>query len=418
MIVDIYPSTISGSITPPPSKSILHRAIISACMSRGLCKIHNVIYSDDILATMDAFTSLGVRFINYESYVEVDARHLNLEHSKVEVDCKESGSTIRFLIPLLSNDDFALFKGKSSLIKRPMDIYDEIFKRHGFTFYQDDNFIKTKGSLTPGNYVIKGDISSQFISGLMFKLPLLNADSTIEVVGNFESSEYVDITIDVLKAFGIKIIKDNNLFLIPGNQTYIANDYTVESDFSQLAFYAVLGIVNADLVIHQINHLSLQPDRRILNIISQMGGRISYFDDSILIKKSKTHSSVIDVSQCPDIAPIIGLLAACSEGESKIVNAKRLTMKESDRLKTTYETLKSFGVKVVIEDDSLTINGSPYLSGNEFDSFNDHRIAMMIAIGATVANEKVTINNAESINKSYPNFYKDLQSLGAIIEYR
>jgi len=418
MIVDIYPSKVSGTITPPPSKSILHRSIISSCMSRGLCKIHNVVYSDDIIATIAAFESLGVIITKEENALIIDARTWSIDDREIVVDCNESGSTIRFLIPLLSNINYDVFKGKSILIKRPMDIYFDMFKKQDLFFEKGTDFIKTKGALSPGNYLVQGDVSSQFISGLMFLLPTLSGDSSIQIIGDLESSEYVDITIDVLRAYNINIYKNGNIFSIKGNQHYKPTDYYVESDYSQLAFFAVLGIVNNNLVISNINPHSLQPDRRIFDVIASMKGVFQFNETSIKVVKSKTHKATIDVSQCPDIAPIIGLLAACSEGETKIINAKRLTLKESNRLLSTYKVLQGFGVEVYLGEDSLTIVGTRVLHANTFDSSNDHRMAMMISIGATIADGKVTITNADAINKSYPYFYKDLQSLGAVIKYR
>jgi len=418
MMIDIYPSVVSGSIAPPPSKSVLHRAIISACMAKGVSTITNVIYSDDVTATINAFRSLGVTITTSDKQLIIDSSACRIGASEIVVDCNESGSTIRFLIPLLSNVNYTLFKGNSSLINRPMDVYCELFTNQDLVFEKGPDYIRTKGALRPGNYNIRGDISSQFISGLLFVLPTLDGESTIVVQGNFESSEYVDLTVDVLKAFGIDITRNGNVFSISGNQSYKCTDYIVESDYSQMAFFAVLGIVNNSLSINNMNTKSKQPDRRILEVIKAMKGVISNVGDLIVITKSKTSGTIVDVSQCPDIAPIIGLLGACSSGVTKIINAKRLILKESNRLLSTYQTLVGFGVDAIMEKEGLVINGGNQLQANVFDSYNDHRIAMMIAIGATVSNGKVTINNAEAINKSYPHFYKDLQSLGAVIKYK
>ena len=418
MKIDVYPSMVSGSITPPPSKSILHRSIISACLAVGKSTINNVVLSEDIKATINAFVSLGVNINTVGSALVIESKGYSNFNANVDIDCNESGSTIRFLIPILSNVNDAYFRGKSGLIKRPFNIYETIFKDSNLIFEKTSSFIRTKGKLKSGKYVVPGNVSSQFISGLLFVLPLLDGDSSIEIEGVLESANYVDITIDVLSIFGIRVKKTNNSFIIKGNQNYINNDINVETDYSQLAFFAVLGIINNSITINNINPQSLQPDKAILNIIEEMGGKLIFNDNSVKLKKSFLHNKIIDVSQSPDIAPILGILCAYANGTSQIINAKRLLIKESNRLKSTYEILKLMGVDVVMKEDSLIITGPKQFNGGIYDSFNDHRIAMTLAIAATIAKEKITILNAETINKSYPNFYKDLQSLGVEIKYR
>jgi len=418
MIVDIAPSRVTGSITPPSSKSFLHRAIISACLSKGTSTIENVVYSVDVQATLEAFSSLGVNINRDGSVITIDSPGPTILNQKIDVNCHESGSTLRFLFPILSNDDYAYFKGNASLLSRPMKVYEEIFKSQNLKVIKEPKQWITKGRLSPGIYRVPGDISSQFVSGLMFILPILGGDSTIEIVGDLESSEYVDLTINILSLFGIKITKKGNSYFIQGNQVYLPAHVISEIDYSQSAFFAVLGIINNDLDIYGLNLNSVQPDRRIFSFIKDMKGNIDANIDCVRVKKSNTTASIIDVSQSPDIAPILAILAAKSEGETKIINAKRLIIKESNRLLSTYETLCRLGVETTLGDDWLSIKGPCNFKGGTFDSFNDHRIAMSIAIAATVADSNITITNAEAVNKSYPDFYKDLQSLGAVIKYR
>ncbi len=417
MRVKVYPSVVSGSITPPASKSLLHRSIICACMAKGESTIKNVIYSKDVEATLRAFESLGVKVIRDRNQIIIISDGYDSFTEDVSIDCNESGSTIRFLIPVLSNNKNAYFKGKSSLISRPMNIYEDIFNHQGLLFKRHTDYIETKGRISSGYYQIPGDISSQFISGLLFILPVLDGDSIIEITGNFESSSYVDMTVKILNEFGIKVEKIGPKFFVQGNQKYQNSSVKVESDYSQLAFFAVLGIVNNDIEIRNISSDSLQPDKQILAIIEQMGGLIEQLDDSLYIHRSQTTGITIDLSQCPDIGPILGVLAACSNGTTNIINAKRLVIKESNRLLSTYEVLKEFGVDVLMSEDSLTIHGSMQLNANELDSFNDHRMAMSIAIAATIASSPIIINRAEAIEKSYPTFYQDLASLGVRIEF-
>lgn len=417
MKVDVYPSKVSGSITPPPSKSFLHRAIISASLAKGHSTINNIILSDDVLATVNAFKSLGVQIdINNNSF-DITSNGYGSFNKNIEVDCNESGSTIRFLIPILSNNNFAYFKGKTSLINRPFNVYEDIFKKQGLVFYKSGNSIITKGQLSPGKYIVPGDISSQFISGLLFVLPLLNGDSTIEIVGDFESKQYVDMTVNILKRFGVNITKNKNIFYIKKNQKYVSTSIDAEIDYSQMAFFAVLGTINNDIKIMGLNDDSMQPDRKIIDIINLMGGKIKKDHNSLNIYKSKTYGITIDVSQSPDIAPILGILASSSLGTTNLINAKRLIIKESNRLLSIYNTLIKFGVKIDLGEDSLTIHGPSKFKSNIFDSYNDHRIVMMIAIAATIAKDKVTIKGAEAVKKSYPNFFQDLEKLGVKIKY-
>ena len=417
MKVDVYPSKVSGSITPPPSKSFLHRAIISACLAKGRSTINNIILSDDVLATVNAFKSLGVQININDNSFGITSNGYESFNKNIEVDCNESGSTIRFLIPILSNDNFAYFKGKTSLINRPFNVYKDIFKKQGLMFYKSGDNIITKGQLSPGKYIVPGDISSQFISGLLFILPLLNGDSTIEIVGDFESKQYVDMTVNILKRFGVNITKNKNIFYIKKKQKYVSTSITAEIDYSQMAFFAVLGTINNGIKIMGLSDYSMQPDRKIIDIIDLMGGKVKKDHNSINIYKSKTYGITIDVSQSPDIAPILGVLAASSYGTTNLVNAKRLIIKESNRLLSIYNTLIKFGVKIDLGEDLLKIDGPSKFKSNVFDSYNDHRIVMMIAIAATIAKDKVTIKGAEAVKKSYPNFFQDLEKLGVKIKY-
>lgn len=418
MKIDVFPSVVSGTITPPASKSMLHRSIISAAMSIGITRINNVVYSEDVLATINAFKALGVQIETSDNHLVIESKGLGEIEDNMVVDCNESGSTLRFLIPVLSHSKKLYFKGKSGLLKRPMTIYEELFRNQELEYKKDELYISTKGKIKPGNFKIRGDISSQFISGLMFILPTLDGDSSIEIIGDLESSNYVDLTISVLKKFSIIISFSKNRFLIKGNQTYKSTEIDAEIDFSQLAFFAVLGTINNTITVNGINWDSLQPDKSIFDIIETMGGNIHKGLNQAVFSHSNTHGIPINVGQFPDLAPILGVLGASSSQKTEILNAKRLIIKESNRLLTTYNMLKNFGVNVTMGEDFLEIYGGSKLTGCEVDSYNDHRIAMAASIAATVANSKVTINNAEAINKSYPNFYKDLESLGVKILYR
>lgn len=417
MKVEIFPSKVFGEITPPSSKSFLHRAIISASLAKGTSIIENVNYSDDVLATIGAFESLGVEFIKSEKTLIVNSPGKTMLDGEHEVNCNESGSTIRFLIPILSNDSNTYFKGKSTLLNRPMTIYEDIYNRQNLYYKKEEDFILTRGKIRPDNFQISGNISSQFISGLLFILPVLDSDSSIEILGDFESSDYVDLTISILEKFSVYVERKENHFFIKGNQTYYPTKIFAETDFSQMAFFAVLGTINNDIKVNGINFNSLQPDKRIISFIEFMGGKIIKDQNSAIFMHSNLRGDIIDISQSPDIGPILSVLAAKSNGKTSIVNAKRLVIKESNRLLSTYSSLKSLGAEVEMGDDYLVIHGPNKFVGNTCDSFNDHRIAMSLAIAGTVSESSVIIEGAEAINKSYPDFYKDLESLGVKIKY-
>jgi len=416
--VMIHPTELKGSVNIPPSKSQSHRAIIAASLSKGKSVISNIVYSEDILATIGAMEKLGVKFVkNTHHLTVIGVQRISLSDDNF-VECNESGSTLRFLIPIFSlSRDKVVFTGKRSLFKRPMNIYEELFEKLNLIYQKNEDSIIVSGALTSGVYEIPGNISSQFISGLLFALPMVKGDSKIVITGKYESKQYVDMTMDTLKQFHVMVEEIGNEYIIKGNQSYKSCNVTIEGDYSQLAFFGVLGTISGDVFCRRIPFESHQPDRLILEYLQKMGGKIELKENGIIIRKANTIGAVLDVSQCPDIAPILGILAGISEGKTLIINAQRLKMKESNRLLSTYETLKSLGVEVTMNEDSLEIIGRSTFEGGVFDSFQDHRIAMSIAIAASRANRNVLITNAEAVNKSYPDFYKDLEKLGAKIEY-
>jgi 3-phosphoshikimate 1-carboxyvinyltransferase len=413
MNVLINPKPLSGTIAIPPSKSLSHRAIIAASLCKGKSVINNIVLSDDVLATLDIMEKVGVRITRNPHQLVIHGQGKITVGDDNFFDCNESGSTLRFLVPVLAlSRQKVVFTGKPGLFKRPMQVFETLFKEQGFCFQQTEKSIILAGTLSPGVYPIPGNVSSQFISGLMFALPLLNGDSKIEVTTPLESAEYVDLTIDMLRHFQIQIVKVEDGFLIPGNQTYRSATIDVESDYSQLAFFAVAGILSGPITCKRFLPGSLQPDRRIIEIVRSMGGSVSEKKGEFTFAKSKTVGVTIDVSQCPDIAPVLSLLGALSEGRTIIDNAQRLRLKETNRIKTTTDTLMALGAPVEVNESSFIINGVSVLSGGVFDSFGDHRIAMTIAVAAIRAKAPVVIKNAEAVNKSYPNFFKDYQSLG------
>ena len=415
----IEPKPLQGSVLIPPSKSLSHRAIIAASLAKGKTVINNIVLSDDITATLEAMTKMGAKIIQNPYQLIIHGPVKIIVGDDNFIDCKESGSTLRFLMPVMAlSKEKVVFTGKSGLLKRPMSVYEDLFKQMGFLYQQSDKGIILSGSLKPGVFDLPGNLSSQFISGLLFALPLLKDKSEIRLTTPLESSEYVDLTIQTLAQFQIVIQKTPSGFLIPGNQTYQATTIEIESDYSQLAFFAVAGMLSGPITAKKFKGVSLQPDRRIVDFIQQMNGQVVHTENEFIFTKSTTNGITIDVSQCPDIAPILAILGASSNGKTHLINASRLKIKESNRLQAIAETLQTFGVDYILEEDSILIEGTqkPF-NGGTFDSFQDHRIAMMIAIGAIQAKSFVVIDHAEAINKSYPDFYQDYQSLGGSIYF-
>lgn len=415
--IKITPSMLQGKISVPSSKSLCHRAIIAAGLASDNCNIENVVFSQDIIATCNAMRDIGVSVTAKESDVILKGNNFT-NIIKNEIHCAESGSTLRFLIPivLLTGKEFT-FTGEGRLAERPLTPYYKMFKEQDIKYNSSQGLPLTiQGKLKADVYKVPGNISSQFITGLLFALPLLNGDSKIIVTSELESKAYVDLTIDMLSKFSVQVenvgYREIN---IKGNQKYVARDYRVEGDFSQAAFWLVAGILGEEIQCQNMNIDSLQGDLAIVDLIEKMGGDISIEEGKIETKKSKTRGIIIDASECPDLVPILAVLAALSEGTTKIINASRLRIKECDRLKAMATELTKLGSDIVETEDGLIIQGKEKLKGGTVDSWNDHRIAMALSVASIRCREPVIITNSACVKKSYPKFYSDFEMLGGII---
>lgn len=420
MKIKIYPSKCSGEIKIPSSKSMGHRAIICASLANGKSIISNLDYSDDILATIDGMRKLGANIQCEKDRLIVEGIENFYSLKDNIIDCNESGSTLRFFIPIFSlTGEKISFTGKNRLLKRPQKIYEEIFKEQNLYYFQDEDKIEIEGKIKAKEYFIDGNISSQFISGLLFTLPLLEENSIININPPFESASYIDLTMEVLKEFGVTINKVTPLrFEIQGGQKYIAKDYKVEGDFSQLAFFAVLGALNNDLKCTGVKHNSKQGDKAIIDILKKSGVKIEEIEDGYLIYKGKVKGCEIDLGDCPDLGPILNVLAMYGKGEFKTFNAGRLRLKESDRISAMEEELKKLGVEIETTEDEIKILGKRnYLGDVEVFGHKDHRIVMSLAIAGTMLEKSIIIDGAEAVEKSYPKFFQDLESLNIKIEY-
>ncbi len=412
----IKPKLLKGNIVVPSSKSLGHRGIIAAALSRGISRVDNIQLSKDIEATMEIMKELGAVVNIEDQNLYIDGRKMFSYEKKLDLRCRESGSTLRFLIPLaLTKDGDYIFHGEGKLISRPLEPYYEIFEEKGIKYSREGDGLplKVSGKLTSGTYRVRGDISSQFITGLLFSLPILEGNSRIQITTKLESKGYIDLTLDTLKDFGIEIENNNyKEFNIRGAQKYNSRNYYVEGDYSQGAFFLVAGALGSSIVCSGLNKDSLQGDKVILDILEAMGCNVEESEEGIKVKPSKTKGIEIDASNCPDLVPVLTVLASLSEGETKIVNAKRLRIKECDRLHAITKELNKLGANIIELEDSLIISGVNELKGGEVDSHNDHRIVMALAIAATRANGDVIINNPSAVEKSYPNFFKDYFKLG------
>ena len=427
MKIKIKPSILNGTIEIPPSKSYSHRAVIAAALAENSrkSKIDNLKFSVDIITTTDIMENWGAKIKRFESALEIIGNDGKVVPKDKYVQCNESGSTIRFLIPIgITDENELIFDGKGKLVDRPLDSYYRIFDKQGI-FYKNENGklpLTVNGKLKAGNYEIDGNISSQFITGLLYSLPLLDGDSKLTINKNLESKGYIDLTLEILKLAGIEIMNnDYKSFDIKGNQIYKPFDYTVEGDYSQVAFWIVAGIISAnkdnEVKCLHVNKNSLQGDREIIEIVQRMGAKLEISDDYVIVKPSKTKGTVIDISQCPDIGPILTVLGALSEGETRIINGERLRIKESDRITSIKTELNKLGANVSEEGDSLIIKSVDRFNGGvTVSAWNDHRIAMSLAIASTRCEKEIILEEAESVRKSYPHFWDDFVKMGGEIE--
>jgi 3-phosphoshikimate 1-carboxyvinyltransferase len=443
-LLKIKTSGLSGEINVPSSKSMSHRSLLCAALSEQMSTIHRLQTSQDIEATIRAIKAFGAEVIREGDTVyvkgsgtkigavcanggvgstEVAANDSALaEHSKQELyfQCGESGSTLRFMIPIgMLYPGQKVFDGVGGLPNRPLTEYLRNFDQLGTSYaYNGKLPFKTNEQLKAGRYQLTGGESSQYLSGLLMALPLLTEDSTIEIEGVLESKDYVALTLETLASHGIQIeVVSNKLIKIRGNQKYQAVETTVEGDYSQAAFFIVAGLLGTQpLICHHLKADSQQADKRMIEIVKRMGGMLEIQEDNLMVMPSLTKGTVIDASQCPDIIPILAVLASFSEGETRIVNGSRLRIKESDRIVSTVSLLKSIGGTVEETADGMIITGKPRHEGGRVNGFNDHRIVMAAAISAIRCEGPVWIEGAEAIDKSYPRFFEDFKALGGRVD--
>ncbi len=393
-------STASGIVSAPPSKSYAHRMLISAALTNELCVISNIELSNDIIATLNALKGLGYNILYDEKSKQVTILYTG---SKTHFyDCLESGSTLRFMIPIvLVKEGIGTFTGTTRLLERGLGVYEDIFNANNITFEKTENSISINGKIPSGKYLVKGNISSQFISGLLFSLPLLKEDSEIEIIPPIESIDYIKITIDVLRMFAVEIEDDlaNNKILIKGNQLYQQRDSVVEGDYSNAAFLDAFNYLGGNVLVIGLNEESLQGDKAYLN----------YFN----ILKNEVMPT-IDISNTIDLGPILFTMAALLNG-AIFTGINRLRIKESDRVKCVCDELAKFGVITKIgENECIIYKNELHKPTKNLSSHNDHRLVM--ALSVMLSKFGGVIENIEAVNKSFPNFFEALKDLGIEVQ--
>lgn len=411
--IAIEKSNMKGEVQIPPSKSQAHRAIICAALSKGVSKISPVQMSKDMEATIDAVKAIGCKISIDGDILTIDGTE-TFSKKEAVIDCVESGSTLRFLIPVVTSGAIeATFIGSGRLPERPIGAFLDLLPQHGVFCESSGGLpLKVKKQLTPGTFELAGDVSSQYITGFLLALPLLSENSQIVLSTPLQSTGYVDMTIDVMKSFGVTIDKTEKGYFIKGNQSYSSHDFVIESDWSQAGFFFTLGAIGGDVTIHGLRNDSLQGDKKAKEIFGQMGAKITESDNSIRVEKGNLNGIKVDVSQIPDLVPAIAVACAFADSESVIYNGKRLRIKESDRIISTVSALKAIGANVDEKEDGMIISPSANLFGGNVDGFNDHRIVMAFAMAGANIKGTTTISYMDSVKKSYPNFWEEWARLG------
>ena len=422
MIVQIQPpARIGGTVSAPPSKSMAHRAVLCSALAKGTSHIENLEFSKDISATLAAAGQLCARVESGPADVLVEG----LGHFRPvfgPVDCCESGSTLRFLIPLASLTGQSItFVGRGRLMERPQSVYETLYREQNLHFEQANRQLTVAGSLRSGEYTLAGNVSSQFISGLLFALPLLAGDSTLHLIPPVESRSYIEMTRAAQAAFGVTSHwLDDTTLCIPGGQQYHPRDYIVEGDYSQAAFLAVLGAVKGGITLTGLAAETLQGDAAILDILRRCGAKFTRTEAGLVFEQAPLHGVDIDLADCPDLGPVLMVLGLLCEGTTVIRNAERLRIKESDRIAAMEAELRACGGVLSSEGGTITMQGcKPRLHAPEapLSGHNDHRVVMSLTVLALAADIPLAISEAEAVQKSWPHFFDALKPLGVEVHY-
>lgn len=414
MDITLTNGTRFGVTSAPGSKSHAQRLLICAALGSSPITLHCGDISKDIAAAASCVQTLCAEVKELKDGVFHVVPTKKPSDGVKLLYCGESGSTLRFLIPVCGAlGESVVFKMEGRLSERPLSPLDEVLSAHGMTLERRGTELYCSGKLTGGEYEIAGNVSSQFISGLLFALPLLDEDSTLTVTGKLESTAYVDMTENALRQSGIEFKKDGNVYTVPGRQCYRLNDdCTVEGDLSNAAFFLCMGAFSEEgITVKNIPSDTSQGDRKILDILCSFGADVTVSGNSVTVRKGKLSACTVDASEIPDLVPVVSVVASVAEGDTHIINAARVRLKESDRLMTTAALLNGLGASVEELPDGLIIHGGSRLLGGTVNSFNDHRIAMSAAVASCICTEAVVVTGCECVNKSFPKFWDNFGRL-------
>ncbi|MBR4879133.1 MAG: 3-phosphoshikimate 1-carboxyvinyltransferase [Clostridia bacterium] len=413
MNITISKSDFSGKIPMASSKSHLHRALICASLGNKPTKLYYNGSSDDVIATINCLNVLGAKIDDKGEYFEI----IPVKEAKGGIiNCNESGSTLRFMLPLVCALGVeCTIKGTKKLLSRPLDPLVNELVSHGAVIEKTEEYIKTSGRLSGGKYSIRGDVSSQFITGLLMALPLLKEESILEITGKIESRPYIEMTLDALKNFSCTAeTEDERVYkIVPMGRYNNPESLRAEGDWSNGAFWCVLGaLLENGIEIEGLETDSAQGDKAIIGISRLAGASVEICDSCIRIARNGLKSFSYNCGNTPDLVPVMSVLASVCEGQSRLYNVERLRMKESDRIETTMDMICSLGGEIEYKEDALIITGREKLEGGTVDSHNDHRIAMSAAVASAVCKNPVTITGANAVNKSYRSFWNVFESIG------
>jgi len=401
MTVDIRPGRAKGVIAVPPSKSMAHRLLICAGLSDGISHIRGVELSEDIAATIDCLRALGAVCHVEGDTVTVQGADPRKAEPTVALCCRESGSTLRFFIPLaLLCGKSVTFTGTEKLLSRPLSVYENLCNANGFSFQQDSACLQVRGGAFSGDFTLPGDISSQFITGLLLALPLCNGNSTLHILPPVESRSYIQLTLQALKRFGVQAAwLDDHTLSIPGNQQYAPRDMAVEGDWSGAAFFYGLNALGADITVTGLDTDSLQGDKVC---VSHMDALCAGCPE-------------IDITDCPDLGPILFAVAAAKNGAT-FTGTRRLKIKESDRATAMAQELTAFGTAVTVNENSVVVSPKAFYAPDRvLCGHNDHRIVMSLAVLLTITGGQIA--GAQAVRKSFPDFFEKLSALGIEVKY-
>lgn len=416
MQVTIQPGTLRGEVAAIASKSHAHRLLICAALSREPSRVVCTETSEDIEATADCLRGMGAAISREaQSYL---VRPIVPGRTGVrDLPCRESGSTLRFLLPVAcALGGQSRFFAQGRLPERPLSPLYEQLLAHGCRLGpQGETPFWCEGPLESGDYVLPGNVSSQFVSGLLFALPLLLGDSTLRLTGEVESRPYIDLTLQALHEAGIRVEQQGQEFRIPGGQQYRAPaECRAEGDWSNAAFWLCAGALGAQgVTCTNLRQDSLQGDRAVANLLCRFGAEVTAKSDSVSVRGGRLSGIEIDAGNIPDLVPVLAVVACAARGDTRISHAERLRIKESDRLQSVYEVLSALGADMELRPDGFCIHGHGGLTGGRVRAHGDHRIAMMAAVAASICRESVTVEGAEAVRKSYPGFFSDMKTLGA-----